>query len=542
MPSWIGRDDVAKATIHLQGNEDVLSLPAVGVVGTRDVSDVGLKVTEEYVGALAARGINIISGHARGVDMAAHRAAIAAGGVTTVVPARGLNGFRLHKDLQPAFDEGRVLIASTFPPEVGFARWMPIKRNRFIAELAHAMVVIESGEGGGTFHAAEAARALKRPLFVILYGSHIARAAGNRYFLESGARPLGRTVEGRPNLDELLETVAWQHASGNPPWEGDAREDDERMSQDDDRRVIEDYLPIEAISAEASREKSVRKGHISTLHLWWARRPLVACRAAVYGALVPMAQFRPVNGPEEKGVAGADLVIAAVGAGLRAFTRFARVEFANGEPVPAESFLAQVEAVVLEELLKKIFGVAGSGVATVDGPTRFYVLWRYAYKVAELEAGEAIVFTYGQNVELDGPQGLSNGRDALVEKKKGSYRLRDFTERGADEKLGQRTDADVPAPLVDALHRALWLLENQPRKLANFLDEANPNKDRLRMVAQALAGAALTGKSADAAAQFAATTPAEHAALIKLLANWRAVVENRQVAGSGSLFDGASHG
>lgn len=55
----------------------------------------------------------------------------------------------------------------------------------------------------------------------------------------------------------------------------------------DDLRLIEDYLPIEAISAEASREKSVRKGHISTLHLWWARRPLVACRAAVYGALVP---------------------------------------------------------------------------------------------------------------------------------------------------------------------------------------------------------------------------------------------------------------
>jgi len=54
-----------------------------------------------------------------------------------------------------------------------------------------------------------------------------------------------------------------------------------------DQRLIEDYIPIEAISAEARREKSVRKGHISTLHLWWARRPLVAARAAVYGALVP---------------------------------------------------------------------------------------------------------------------------------------------------------------------------------------------------------------------------------------------------------------
>ena len=61
----------------------------------------------------------------------------------------------------------------------------------------------------------------------------------------------------------------------------------------DDKRLIEDDLPIEAISVEASREKAVRKGHISTLHLWWARRPLVACRTVVYGALVPSARFVP---------------------------------------------------------------------------------------------------------------------------------------------------------------------------------------------------------------------------------------------------------
>ena len=67
----------------------------------------------------------------------------------------------------------------------------------------------------------------------------------------------------------------------------------------DDRRLIEDYLPIEAISTEASREKSVRKGHISTLHLWWARRPLVACRAAVYGALVPVSWFVPNGALDE---------------------------------------------------------------------------------------------------------------------------------------------------------------------------------------------------------------------------------------------------
>lgn len=46
-----------------------------------------------------------------------------------------------------------------------------------------------------------------------------------------------------------------------------------------DQRLIEDSIPIEAISAAARREKSVRKGYISTLHLWWARRLLVAARA-----------------------------------------------------------------------------------------------------------------------------------------------------------------------------------------------------------------------------------------------------------------------
>jgi putative DNA methylase len=164
------------------------------------------------------------------------------------------------------------------------------------------------------------------------------------------------------------------------------------------------------------------------------------------------------------GITGADLVIAAVGAGLRAFTRFSRVEYANGEEVPAEKFLAEVEGVVLETLLEKIFGVTGSGVAAVDGPSRFYVLWRYAYKVAEMDAGEAIVFTYGQNVELDGQNGLSAGTRALVEK------------------------------------------------------------------------TALAGRKDDGPEHTVATTPAEQAALKKLVANWRALIDQRLAPREGTLF------
>src|SRR2546427_4713499 len=53
------------------------------------------------------------------------------------------------------------------------------------------------------------------------------------------------------------------------------------------KRLIEVDLPIKRLSAHARREKSIRHGHISTLHIWWARRPLAACRAVICAALWP---------------------------------------------------------------------------------------------------------------------------------------------------------------------------------------------------------------------------------------------------------------
>ena len=70
-------------------------------------------------------------------------------------------------------------------------------------------------------------------------------------------------------------------------------------SKASDRRLIEDFLPVEAVGEAASSEPRT-KGHISTLHVWRARRPLVACRAAVYGAFVPASRFIPENGPDDK--------------------------------------------------------------------------------------------------------------------------------------------------------------------------------------------------------------------------------------------------
>ena len=226
------------------------------------------------------------------------------------------------------------------------------------------------------------------------------------------------------------------------------------------------------------------------------------------------------------GITGADLVIAAVGAGLRPFTRFARVEYANGEEVPVERFLTEVETVVLETILTRLSKeVGGNGsqfsLAGLDPASRFYILWRYAYKYSVLDAGEAIVFANGTHVELDGPRGLSTGARALLEKMKGKYKLKDFSDRGPDKNLGQMMEDGRPAPIIDALHRTLWLMENRPAELSTFLREAQPNKEQMRLVAQALAGPALKG------GELGDISPhAELSALAKLTANWKSVVED----------------
>lgn len=261
-----------------------------------------------------------------------------------------------------------------------------------------------------------------------------------------------------------------------------------------------------------------------------ARKREASTRAASYERDVRPDLERIVSERVESlwslGISGADLVIACVGAGLRAFTRFSRVEYENGEEVPAERFLTEVETVVLESILTKLSKeVSGNGgrqsLAGVDPATRFYTLWRYTYRGADLEAGEAIVFANGTHVELDGAGGLTSGPRPLVEKKKGKYRLRDHRVRGGDEKLGLRQSPGDPVSVIDVLQRILWLLENGPATLPSFLREVQPNREQMRLVAQALAGPALRGgQSSDV------SRSAELSALAKLMANWRSLIDD----------------
>lgn len=226
----------------------------------------------------------------------------------------------------------------------------------------------------------------------------------------------------------------------------------------------------------------------------------------------------------DAGVTGSDLVIAAVGAGLRALTRYDRVEQDNGEELPSERFLA----VVQNRVLDAIFG----GLAGADAPTRFYVAAQFSYGYGTVPFAEANNLGWMTGVELDGAHGLTSGARALLHKAGSSVGLLDFEERGEFHGLGLPTEDGQPAPVIDVAHGVLWRAEHHPAELRAYLAQVAVDPSLLRSVVQALAGKALRSGSADA-------KPREAAAAERALGSWRRLVEDHFGVGTGDrLFGG----
>jgi putative DNA methylase len=104
-----------------------------------------------------------------------------------------------------------------------------------------------------------------------------------------------------------------------------------------------------------------------------------------------------------------------------------------------------------------------------------------------------------------------------------TLRLRDYSERGADEKLGLPSAAGQ-TPTIDILHRVLWLMENNQGGLKEFLSKVKVDTDRMRLVARALAGPALKGSEKG----IAYGPSSEKLAAEKLLAHWKTLITERE--------------
>lgn len=162
------------SVLFAKGPKTLLRVDGVSIVGSRNVSPKGIIASREIAANLANRGINVISGYAKGVDSEAHLGALKAQGTTTIVLGYGIKELRKKKDFKEYNWDRDVLVISQFQPN---ARWMArnaMARNKLVCALSRAVVVIESGpekdlngKMSGTFNAAKTALSMNLPLFVI---------------------------------------------------------------------------------------------------------------------------------------------------------------------------------------------------------------------------------------------------------------------------------------------------------------------------------------------------------------------------------------
>jgi DNA processing protein len=206
--------------IWARGRIDALSQPSVAIVGSRAASSYALSVAEQLAADLAACGLLVVSGLARGVDSAAHRGALAGGGATVAVLGSGVDVMYPPEHAPLAADisaDGAVV--SELPPGTPPQPWCFPLRNRIISGLSRAVVVIEAGEKSGSLITARCALEQGRDVLAVPGNVLSGRNRGAHGLLRDGAK----IVE---SADDILEELGMTRQLGpgvGPPVADDSR-------------------------------------------------------------------------------------------------------------------------------------------------------------------------------------------------------------------------------------------------------------------------------------------------------------------------------
>lgn len=184
-----------------------------------------------------------------------------------------------------------------------------------------------------------------------------------------------------------------------------------------------------------------------------------------------------------QGIRGADFFMSAIGPAVEVFGRHKRVLKLSGDEVTIAELLDKVRGIVADYALQRI--VHGEAAGNVDEPSRFYVIWRWAFGGTEVESGEAIHMAQSMGVEFNelvADKGVLN-------KKGDKVSLKGPLDRKKVKGLGEPAATGTLAPLIDVLHRAanLWAA-GERQDLADFLATALPpgGADRMQRLAQSI--------------------------------------------------------
>ncbi len=161
----------------------------LAVVGSRRMTTYGKRVAEQFVTEIAAAGITIVSGFMYGIDATAHRAALVAGGRTIAVMPCGVNIIhpayqeKLYNDILK--NKGLIIseFENDFPPDI----WTYPKRNRIVAGLSKATLIIEAATKSGSLITANYAKEYRRKVFAVPGPITSSNSAGIIQLLKDGA-------------------------------------------------------------------------------------------------------------------------------------------------------------------------------------------------------------------------------------------------------------------------------------------------------------------------------------------------------------------
>lgn len=178
-------------TLYIIGDVGALQ-EGLAVVGARKATPYGLNATKQLAGRAAELGVNVISGGARGCDAAAHEAALEAGGTTVAFLGGGCD-FPYPQSNIPLFKrivEAGGAVASEYPWGLEPRPFMFRRRNRLIAGLSRATLIVEAGLPSGTFSTADEALSANREVLAVPGSIFSKTSAGSNALLSQGAVPI----------------------------------------------------------------------------------------------------------------------------------------------------------------------------------------------------------------------------------------------------------------------------------------------------------------------------------------------------------------
>ena len=192
------------ALLFCRGDLELLSRPAVTVVGSRRSTEYGRRVAERLAGQLAGRGVVVVSGLALGIDGAAHRGALEFGGDTIAVLGSGVDLIQpsSHRALGHRIAREGLLLSEFLPGEPARAHHFP-RRNRILAALGAAVVVVEAGERSGAFITVEHALDLGRDVYAVPGPVDAPQSRGCNALLQQGAHVVTSAMDFGRELDLL---------------------------------------------------------------------------------------------------------------------------------------------------------------------------------------------------------------------------------------------------------------------------------------------------------------------------------------------------